>query len=76
MHINDTFQYLNTGLPEDIARRKLHGDLAGAIRLIDRRLSQELLPEEIFELFKRKFESLTDAFLPDGAAGDDIAYAG
>lgn len=47
MHINDTFQYLNTGLPEDIARRKLHGDLAGAIRLIDRRLSQELLPEEM-----------------------------
>lgn len=47
MHINDTFRYLNMGLPEDILRRKLYGDLEGAMRLIDRRLSGELLPQEM-----------------------------
>ncbi len=47
MHINDTFRCLNTGLPEDILRRKLHGDLAGAVRLIDRRLEQDFLPEDM-----------------------------
>ncbi len=40
MKINDHFRYLNIGLPEDILRRKLYGDFKGAIRLIDRRLSQ------------------------------------
>lgn len=47
MHINDTFRYLNMGLPEDILRRKLGGDLAGAVRLIDRRLVQDNIPEEM-----------------------------
>ncbi len=47
MHINDMFRYLNTGLPEDILRRKLHGDLEGAIGLIDRRLRQEFLPDDM-----------------------------
>lgn len=47
MNINDTFRYLNMGLPEDILRRKLSGDLAGAIKLIDRRLSEDLLPREL-----------------------------
>ena len=47
MNINDSFRYLNTGLPEDILRRKLHGDFDGAIRLIDRRLAMENIPEEL-----------------------------
>ena len=47
MHINDTFRYLNIGLPEDILRRKLYGDFEGALRLIDRRLGEDLLPEEM-----------------------------
>ena len=47
MNSNETFRYLNIGLPEDILRRKLYGDLEGAIRLIDRRLSQENLPDEL-----------------------------
>lgn len=45
MNINDTFQYQSIGLPEDILRRKLHGDFEGAIRLIDRRLAQNDLSQ-------------------------------
>ena len=45
MNVNDTFRSLNVGLPEDILRRKLYGDLRGAIRLIDLRLEQEGLPK-------------------------------
>ena len=47
MNINDTLQYLNIGLPDDIARRKAWGDFEGAIRLIDRRLAQDSLPEPL-----------------------------
>lgn len=47
MNINDTFRYLNIGLPEDILRRKMYGDFKGAIRLIDRRLAQDNLPEAL-----------------------------
>ena len=47
MKINETLQYLNTGLPEDILRRKLYGDFEGAVRLIDRRLSMEHLPHAL-----------------------------
>lgn len=47
MNINDTLKYQNTGLPEDILRRKMHGDFAGAIRLIDRRLAESNLPEAL-----------------------------
>lgn len=47
MKINDTFQYLNVGLPEDILRRKLHGDFTGAIRLIEKRLAQAQIPDEL-----------------------------
>lgn len=47
MYRNDTFQYLNMGLPEDILRRKLSGDFVGAVRLIDGWLAQELLPKEM-----------------------------
>lgn len=42
MSVNESFRYLNIGLPEDILRRKLHGDLDGAVRLIDRRLKQDI----------------------------------
>lgn len=33
------------GLPEDILRRKIYGDTAGAVRLIDQRLAREDLPQ-------------------------------
>lgn len=41
MSINNTFEYLSIGLPEDIQRRKIYGDFEGALRLIDLRLAQE-----------------------------------
>ena len=47
MKINDHFRYLNIGLPEDILRRKMHGDFQGAIALIDRRLGEEHTPEAL-----------------------------
>lgn len=42
MSVNDSFRYLNIGLPEDILRRKLYGDFDGAVRLIDRRLERDI----------------------------------
>jgi len=42
MDFNHIFCDLNVGLPDDIRRRKLHGDFAGAIRLIDRKLAGDL----------------------------------
>lgn len=45
--INESFCDLHVGLPEDILRRKLHGDFAGAVRLIDRRLADERLPQAL-----------------------------
>lgn len=47
MKINDHFRYLNIGLPEDILRRKMHGDFQGAIALIDRRLGEEHTPDAL-----------------------------
>ncbi len=47
MNVNDTLHFLSFGLPEDIQRRKAHGDYAGAIRLIDRRLSEKRLTESM-----------------------------
>lgn len=47
MNINETFRYLNIGLPEDILRRKLHGDFQGAIRLIDQKLSLHNIPNAL-----------------------------
>ncbi|MBO4938259.1 MAG: transglutaminase domain-containing protein [Oscillospiraceae bacterium] len=47
MNINDTLQYLNTGLPEDIQRLKLWGDFEGATRLIDLRLQENNLPKAL-----------------------------
>ena len=45
MNIHDLITYQNIGLPDDILRRKLHGDFSGAIRLIDRRLKEAFVPE-------------------------------
>ncbi len=45
MNINDTLRSLNVGLPEDILRRKLHGDFEGAVRLIDQRLARTDIPQ-------------------------------
>ena len=39
MRVNDTFEYLSIGLPEDIQRRKIYGDFEGAVRLIELRLA-------------------------------------
>jgi transglutaminase-like putative cysteine protease len=47
MNQNETFRFLSVGLPEDIARRKAWGDLEGAIRLIDRELRRQDLPEAL-----------------------------
>ena len=41
MNINDTIQYLNIGLPEDIRRCQMLGNLDEAVRLIDFRLQQD-----------------------------------
>lgn len=38
---------MNYGVPEDILRRKMHGDFEGAIRLIDRRLKEKNLPDAL-----------------------------
>lgn len=42
---NDDFSHLYTALPPEIARRKAMGDLAGAMRLIDRDLARDCLGE-------------------------------
>ena len=47
MNINETLKYMRVGLPEDILCRKMAGDYAGAIRLIDRRLQETNLPEAL-----------------------------
>ena len=47
MNINDTLQFQNMGLPEDILRMKHHGDFDGAIRLIDYRLKTEKMPDAL-----------------------------
>lgn len=47
MNINDTLQYQNIGLPEDILRRKQWGDFEGALHLIDRRLSDPEITESL-----------------------------
>ena len=47
MNINDTLQFQNVGLPEDILRLKQHGAYDDAIRLIDYRLKTEKVPEAL-----------------------------
>lgn len=44
---NDAFRSLDIGLPEDILRRKIYGDFAGAQRLIALRLSDPDLPQAL-----------------------------
>lgn len=63
MNINDTLQYLSYGLPDDIQRRKLHGDFESAIRLIDRRLSDPATPEALRAALK--VQKLICTMLPD-----------
>lgn len=45
MNKNLDFKFLHYDLPPDIARRKEHGDIAGAIRLIDKALAEGKQPE-------------------------------
>lgn len=45
LNVNETIQFQNIGLPDDIRARKLHGDFSGAIRLIDLRLKDNKLPQ-------------------------------
>ena len=47
MNINETVNFMGCGIPEDILRRKMYGDYSGAIRLIDRRLQDPILPEAL-----------------------------
>lgn len=42
MNINNSFRYLNIGLPEDILRLKMNGDFKEAIRLMDLRLAEKI----------------------------------
>lgn len=46
-HINDAIRHLHVGLPADIRRREAMGDFEGAIRLIDRHLQEDRLPEPL-----------------------------
>ncbi len=66
MNINDCFRDLNVGLPEDILRRKLHGDFEGAIRLIDRRLNRDDQPQSLRNCLtvQREMMLRTDADYP------------
>ena len=38
---NEYFRYLSIGLPQDIRRMKEHGDFAGALSLLEKRLGEE-----------------------------------
>ena len=65
MNINDTIFYQNVGLPDDILRRKLHGDFASAARLIDRRLQDPATPKSMkycLEFHKEMLRRLPEEF--------------
>ena len=62
MNINDTLQFQNVGLPDDILRRKLWGDFEGALRLIDRRLADPATPEALAQSLRIQKEMI--ALLP------------
>lgn len=47
MNVNELYTYTQYGIPEDILQRKLHGDFAGAIALIERRLLDDNLAETL-----------------------------
>ena len=63
MNLHDTIPYMIVGLPEDILRRKLHGDFEGALRLIDRRLAQADTPQALRHCLTAHRESMLR--LPD-----------
>lgn len=62
MNMNETLKYSDLGLPEDILRRKLHGDFDGAVALIDRKLKEDL-PEPLRQCFLAQRELIVR--LPD-----------
>ena len=65
LNVNDTIRYQNIGIPDDIRMRKLHGDFAGAIRLIDLRLQDENLPQAMrysLELQKEIIRRIPEEF--------------
>ena len=47
MGMNDNFRFLHMGLPEDVLRRKEHGDFPGAMAAIDRHLQSGGIPEAL-----------------------------
>lgn len=47
LNVNETIQFQNLGLPDDIRARKLHGDFEGAVLLIDLRLQDDALPQSM-----------------------------
>ncbi|KUO71247.1 MAG: transglutaminase [Clostridia bacterium BRH_c25] len=63
MNVNENFRYLNIGLSDDILRRKFYGDFAGAIRLIDKKLSADNIPEALRNCLKVQREIILR--LPD-----------
>ena len=65
LNVNETIQFQNIGLPDDIRMKKLHGDFAGAIRLIDLRLQDKTLPQAMkysLELQKEMIRRLPGEF--------------
>ena len=46
-NINDTLRYLHIGLPGDILRHKMNGNLEEAVRLIDLNLQRDNLPKAL-----------------------------
>lgn len=59
MDPNRYFEHLNVGLPDDILRRKLHGDFEGAIRLIDHKLAGGGLPQALRDCLTVQREIIT-----------------
>lgn len=47
MNVNDTLRYLHIGLPGDILRHKMQGNLKEAVRLIDLNLQRDNLPKAL-----------------------------
>ena len=47
MNQNHLFWYLPIGLPEDLQRLKMQGEFEQAVRLIDLRLKEENIPQQM-----------------------------
>lgn len=58
MNINHTFRYLQMGLPEEINRKKLFGDLEGALQDIEKMLSTPELPDAMRQCLVAEAEML------------------